>query len=56
MEWIFFGQKKTHGDQQSCFGNSFLKTDCRFLSDKRPAHAFYVLKTPATIAALEEAL
>jgi hypothetical protein len=23
--------------------------ECRFLSDKRPAHAFYALKAPATI-------
>jgi len=33
------------------FRKAFLD-DCRFLSDTRPSHAFYVSKTPDTIAAL----
>ena len=45
-----FRTKKGHGDCSGLFQNSYLRPECRYLSDKRTAHAFYRFKTPETIA------
>jgi len=55
MQWTFFGQKKTLS-LSGLFRNLIPENECRFLSDKRPAHVFYEFKTPATIAAVEESM